>query len=54
LPAGGKTLEQVDYLFIQKGLAGLRKTFDVTHEDMLEYAGSVKHIDDDGKEDVDE
>lgn len=32
----GKTLEQVDYLFVQKGLAGLRKNFDVTEDDMLE------------------
>ena len=31
---GGKTLEQVDYLFIEKGFAGLRKNFDVTPEDM--------------------
>jgi hypothetical protein len=31
---GGKTLEQVDYLFIDKGFAGLRKNFDVTSEDM--------------------
>ena len=31
---GGKTLEQVDYLFIDKGFAGLRKNFDVTLDDM--------------------
>jgi hypothetical protein len=31
---GGKTLEQVDYLFIEKGFAGLRKNFDVAPEDM--------------------
>lgn len=35
--AGGKTLEQVDYLFIERGFAGLRKNFDVTPVDM-EYA----------------
>jgi len=34
---GGKTLEQVDYLFVREGFAGLRKTFEVTEEDM-EYA----------------
>lgn len=33
---GGKTLEQVDYLFVQKGLAGLRRNFDVTEADMME------------------
>jgi MFS family permease len=26
---GGKTLEQVDYLFVDKGFAGLRRNFDV-------------------------
>ena len=31
---GGKKLEQVDYLFIEKGFAGLRKNFDVFPEDM--------------------
>lgn len=31
---GGKTLEQVDYLFIDKGFAGLRKDFDVAPEDV--------------------
>ena len=31
---GGKSLEQVDYLFVRKGFAGLRKNFDVTEEDM--------------------
>ena len=30
---GGKTLEQVDYLFIDKGFAGLRKNFDVNPSD---------------------
>lgn len=34
---GGKTLEQVDYLFIDKGFAGLRKNFDITPEDMEGY-----------------
>ncbi|KAF2015036.1 MFS transporter [Aaosphaeria arxii CBS 175.79] len=29
---GGKTLEQVDYLFVNKGFAGLRKNFDVGDE----------------------
>ena len=38
---GGKTLEQVDYLFVRKGFAGLRKDFDVTQEDM-EDAFDVK------------
>ena len=41
---GGKTLEQVDYLFIQKGFAGLRKSFDVTPEDVLEYSGGGEKI----------
>ncbi|SMY18999.1 unnamed protein product [Zymoseptoria tritici ST99CH_1A5] len=31
---GGKTLEQVDYLFVRKGFAGLRSNFDITTEDM--------------------
>lgn len=31
---GGKTLEQVDYLFIHNGFAGLRKNFDVSPEDV--------------------
>lgn len=32
----GKTLEQVDYLFVQKGFAGLRRNFDVTEDDVLQ------------------
>lgn len=31
---GGKSLEQVDYLFVRQGFAGLRKDFDVTDEDV--------------------
>ncbi|KAK5107240.1 hypothetical protein LTR62_001594 [Meristemomyces frigidus] len=31
---GGKSLEQVDYLFVRKGFPGLRKDFDVTDEDI--------------------
>ena len=31
---GGKTLEQVDYLFVRPGFAGLRKDFNVTADDM--------------------
>jgi len=38
---GGKTLEQVDYLFVRKGFAGLRTNFDVTEEDM-ENAFEIK------------
>ncbi|KAF2098490.1 MFS transporter [Rhizodiscina lignyota] len=30
---GGKTLEQVDYLFVDKAFAGLRKNFDIDAED---------------------
>lgn len=51
--AGGKTLEQVDYLFIDTRFAGLRKDFDVTPEDMEEYAMSEKQRKDDLKEDLD-
>ncbi|KAK3057097.1 hypothetical protein LTR09_002135 [Extremus antarcticus] len=50
---GGKTLEQVDYLFIDTRFAGLRKDFDVTPEDMEEYAMSEKQRKDDLKEDLD-
>lgn len=32
---GGKTLEQVDFLFVEKGFAGLRRNFDVG-DDILE------------------
>jgi hypothetical protein len=32
---GGKTLEQVDFLFVEKGFAGLRQNFDVG-DDILE------------------
>lgn len=39
---GGKTLEQVDYLFIERGFAGLRKNFDVTPEDMEAYTPDEK------------
>lgn len=49
----GKTLEQVDYLFVQKGLAGLRKTFDVTEEDMLR-AGVHHHAEKKGGEEAEE
>ena len=38
---GGKTLEQVDFLFVRQGFAGLRKDFDVTEEDM-EDAFAIK------------
>jgi len=38
---GGKSLEQIDYLFVRKGFAGLRKTFEVTEEDM-ENAFEIK------------
>ncbi|KAK3622728.1 hypothetical protein LTR56_022021 [Elasticomyces elasticus] len=31
---GGKTLEQVDYLFVRPGFAGLRSNFDITEEDV--------------------
>ncbi|KAK4959132.1 hypothetical protein LTR10_003931 [Elasticomyces elasticus] len=31
---GGKTLEQVDYLFVRPGFAGLRSNFDITAEDI--------------------
>ena len=41
---GGKTLEQVDYLFIDKGLAGLRKDFDVTPEDVEGNQGDEKSV----------
>ncbi|KAK5682507.1 hypothetical protein LTS10_005635 [Elasticomyces elasticus] len=30
----GKTLEQVDYLFVRPGFAGLRSNFDITEEDV--------------------
>ena len=43
-------LEQVDYLFIQKGLAGLRKDFDVAPEDLEQYAVEEEKVDDDKKE----
>ena len=43
---GGKTLEQVDYLFIERGLAGLRKNFDVTPEDMEAYGGKKERLED--------
>lgn len=39
---GGKTLEQVDYLFIDRGLAGLRKNFDITPEDVEGYQEDEK------------
>ena len=42
---GGKTLEQVDYLFVRKGLPGLRKDFDVTEEDMEDAFESKKNVD---------
>ncbi|KAK4569393.1 hypothetical protein LTR86_003156 [Recurvomyces mirabilis] len=42
---GGKTLEQVDYLFVRKGLPGLRKDFDVTEEDMEDAFESKKKVD---------
>lgn len=51
--AGGKTLEQVDYLFIDTRFAGLRKNFNVTPEDMEEYAISEKQRKDDLREDLD-
>ncbi|KAK3707109.1 hypothetical protein LTR37_012278 [Vermiconidia calcicola] len=51
---GGKTLEQVDYLFIDKGFAGLRKNFDVTPEDMEGYAGIEKKFGGEKKEDIGE
>lgn len=31
---GGKTLEQVDYLFVDRGFAGLRRNFDVPDESL--------------------
>ncbi|KAF2105821.1 MFS transporter [Lophiotrema nucula] len=34
---GGKTLEQVDYLFVNKGFAGLRRNFDVNEEIMQSW-----------------
>jgi hypothetical protein len=47
---GGKTLEQVDYLFIEKGLAGLRKNYDVTPEDMEAYGGKKERLEDEKTE----
>lgn len=48
---GGKTIEQVDYLFVQKGLAGLRRNFDVTEGDMLDaFEGKEKIGDGRGNE----
>ena len=34
---GGKTLEQVDFLFVDKGFAGLRKNFNVDAEMMSRW-----------------
>ena len=39
-------MEQVDYLFVDKGLAGLRKNFDVTLEDIEDYPAGEKFGDD--------
>ena len=47
---GGKTLEQVDYLFIDRGLAGLRKNFDVTPEDMEVHGGKKDRLEDEKNE----
>ncbi|KAF7192842.1 Sugar transporter STL1 [Pseudocercospora fuligena] len=41
---GGKTLEQVDYLFVRSGFAGLRKDFNVTADDMESPATMKEHI----------
>lgn len=43
---GNKTLEQVDFLFVRQGFAGLRKNFDVTEEDMEEaFSTKPKDVD---------
>lgn len=49
---GGKTLEQVDYLFIERGFAGLRKNFDVTPEDMEAHGGKKENLEDEKNEAV--
>ena len=38
-------MEQVDYLFVDKGLAGLRKDFDVTLEDIGDNPATEKFDD---------
>lgn len=40
----GKTLEQVDYLFVEKGFAGLRKNFDVQLQDLEGWRDKVKVV----------
>lgn len=43
---GSKTLEQVDFLFVRKGFAGLQKNFDVTEEDIEDaFSGKPKMMD---------
>ena len=38
---GGKTLEQVDYFFVEKGFAGLRKNFNVGAEALDKWKEKV-------------
>ena len=47
---GNRTLEQVDYLFTQRALAGLRKDFAVETDEMDAYSTQGEKVGDDRKE----
>jgi MFS family permease len=42
---GGRTLEQVDYLFVQKGFAGLRRNFDINVDESRDWDEADKQND---------
>lgn len=41
---GGRTLEEVDFLFIGRGFAGLRKEFDFSVQDMVDSKGKESGV----------